>query len=62
MNNDSALMKLGECYRNGFGTEQDLREAISCFEKATKGNKDALICLGYILINVVRFMRKEVRI
>jgi len=55
-------MKLGECYRNGFGTEQDLREAISCFEKATKGNKDALICLGYILINVVRFMRKEVRI
>jgi len=41
-------MKLGECYRNGFGTEQDLREAISCFEKATKGNKDALICLGEV--------------
>jgi len=25
MHNESALMKLGECYRNGFGTEQDLR-------------------------------------
>lgn len=25
MSNDSALMKLGECYRNGFGAEQDLR-------------------------------------
>ncbi len=39
-------MKLGECYRNGFGTEQDLREAIRCFGQASKGNKDALVCLG----------------
>jgi uncharacterized protein len=46
MQNDSALLKLGECYRNGFGTEQDLREAARCFEKAAKGNKEALVCLG----------------
>lgn len=25
MKNDAALLKLGDCYKNGFGTEQDLR-------------------------------------
>jgi TPR repeat protein len=25
MKNEAALLKLGECHRNGFGTEQDLR-------------------------------------
>lgn len=28
MKNDAALLKLGDCYKTGFGTEQDLREAI----------------------------------
>jgi TPR repeat protein len=46
MQNESASMKLGECYRNGFGTEQDLSEAVRCFEVASKGNKEALVCLG----------------
>lgn len=31
MESDSANMKLGDCYKTGFGTEQDLREAIRCF-------------------------------
>jgi TPR repeat protein len=39
MKNESAMMKLAECYKNGFGTEQDLREAIRFYELASKGNK-----------------------
>ena len=47
MQNESALMKLGECYRNGYGAEQDLREAIRCFEQAARQeNREALVCLG----------------
>lgn len=36
MKNDAALLKLAECYRNGFGVEQDYREAIRCYEKAAQ--------------------------
>ena len=61
MHNDSALMKLGECYRNGLGTEQDLREAIRCFEKASKGTKEAMVSLGYIFNYSDKYMKKEVR-
>ena len=61
MHNDSALMKLGECYRNGFGVEQDLREAIRCYDKASKGNKEALVCLGYFLFHADKSTRREAR-
>jgi TPR repeat protein len=46
LESDSARMKLGECFRNGYGTEQDLRRAVQYFEQASKGNKEALVCLG----------------
>lgn len=46
LGNESAMMKLGECCRNGFGTEQDLGAAVRWFEQASKGNHEALICLG----------------
>jgi len=39
MQNEAASLKLGECFKNGFGTEQDAREAIRCFEQAAKTNK-----------------------
>lgn len=46
LQNEAAMMKLGECYKNGFGTEKDGKEAIKLFEKASKTNKQALIYLG----------------
>jgi TPR repeat protein len=46
MQNEAAQLKLGECYKTGFGTEQDMREAIRWYELAAKTNKIALICLG----------------
>jgi TPR repeat protein len=39
MKNEAAQLKLGDCYRNGFGTEKDTRQAIKYFEKAAEHNK-----------------------
>ena len=36
--NPNAYIKLGECYKNGFGVEKDLREAIRNFEKVKETN------------------------
>lgn len=58
MESDSANMKLGDCYKTGFGTEQDLREAIRCFQQAVRTNKEALISLGYLLIDAEKFTRR----
>ena len=44
--NKNALIKLGDCYRNGFGIEKDLREAARYYEKSIESNKLALIYLG----------------
>jgi TPR repeat protein len=46
MKNDAAQLKLGECFKNGFGTEKDIRQAIKHYEKAAEQNKEALITLG----------------
>lgn len=50
---------MGECYKTGFGTEQDLREAIRYYEQAAQQNKEALISLGYVFDYLVKYMRKE---
>lgn len=39
MAHENSLLKLAECYRNGFGTEQDLREAVRNYEKAAQSSK-----------------------
>jgi TPR repeat protein len=46
MQSEPAFMRLGDCHRNGFGTEQDAREAVRCYEQAARTNKEALISLG----------------
>ena len=43
---EAALLKLGECYRTGFGVESDLNKAITYLKQASQTNKEALIPLG----------------
>jgi TPR repeat protein len=44
---EAAFLKLGDCYKNGFGIEQDAKEAIRCYEQVAKTNPLALVYLGY---------------
>lgn len=46
MHNESAVMKLGECYKNGFGVEQDFKEAIRWLDQIGKDNAQALVLIG----------------
>lgn len=45
----AAFLKLGECYRNGFGIEQDTKQAIRCYQQVAKANPLALVYLGYFI-------------
>ena len=43
---NTALLLLGQCYENGFGVQQNLRTAIEFYKRAAQaGNKQAKILL-----------------
>lgn len=43
---DTALLLLGQCYESGFGVQQNLRTAIEFYKRAAQaGNKQAKIFL-----------------
>lgn len=42
MQDDTALLLLGQCFENGFGVQQNLRTAIEYYKQAARaGNKQA---------------------
>ena len=42
------IMKLADCYRTGFGVEQDHRQALRLYEEASKTKPEALVSIGLV--------------
>ena len=61
LKSEGALMKLGECYRTGFGVERDLKTAANYYKQAAETNKEALVKLGYFWVDAEKYMRWEAR-
>jgi len=62
MKHEGAILKLGECYKVGFGVEPDLNKAVTYLKQVAQSNKEALIPLGYLIDHLVKYTKKEVMI
>ena len=58
LKSEGALLKLGECYKTGFGVESDLNKAINYYKPVSETNKEALVKLGYLIFDSGRSTRK----